>query len=249
MRPGPPLRAGQFLYRAGDLGDSAWIVRSGMFATRSADTRGRGDWTGFWLPGELIGAEALSGAPYREGAVALDAATVCPVRRGRLERLWSIGAGPALIALLAEAAERATTSADLVRATRADARLAGFLLDLSDRLQRLGWLPNRIPVPMPRAAIADHLGMTPESLSRSLTRLARAGVIRTSRRDIALLRPAALRVLLEQHPHGEHIAGHAMDDGVRRGPEQQSEPMPAVRADHDQIGADASGQFPDIVCG
>ena len=56
-------------------------------------------------------------------------------------------------------------------------RVASFLLFQAKRPQPRGVLPPRIHLPMSRLDIADYLGMTVETVCRSLTKLAKSGVI------------------------------------------------------------------------
>lgn len=72
-------------------------------------------------------------------------------------------------------------------------RIASFLLGLAERLDAAGV----VDLPMSRADIADHLGLTVESVSRSLTQLERAGIIElpAHRRTVVLRDKAALRRL------------------------------------------------------
>ena len=53
-------------------------------------------------------------------------------------------------------------------------------------------LPRRLVLPPTKKAVAEELGMTPETFSRSLAKLRQAGAIRTSRREIIMLAPDLL---------------------------------------------------------
>jgi CRP/FNR family nitrogen fixation transcriptional regulator len=72
-------------------------------------------------------------------------------------------------------------------------KIATFILDMSERVSDEG----AVALPMSRADIADHLGLTIETVSRSLTELERRGVIEVpaQRRNIVLRDQAALRRL------------------------------------------------------
>jgi CRP/FNR family nitrogen fixation transcriptional regulator len=72
-------------------------------------------------------------------------------------------------------------------------KIATFLLDLSARLSENG----QLDLPMSRIDIADHLGLTIETVSRTLTQLERQQVIElpAHRRSIVLRDRAALRRL------------------------------------------------------
>ena len=68
-------------------------------------------------------------------------------------------------------------------------RVAGFLLEMADRSPRV----NEIELPMSRQEIADHLGLTIETVSRTLTKFDDAAVIGLpSFRHVTLLDRAAL---------------------------------------------------------
>ena len=72
-------------------------------------------------------------------------------------------------------------------------KIATFLLDLSRRTAK----NDQIDLPMSRTDIADHLGLTIETVSRSLTQLERQGVIElpAHRRFIVLRNKPALERL------------------------------------------------------
>jgi CRP/FNR family nitrogen fixation transcriptional regulator len=72
-------------------------------------------------------------------------------------------------------------------------KIATFLLDMAERFAET----DHVDLPMSRTDIADHLGLTIETVSRSLTQLERQGVIElpAHRRTILLRNKAALRHL------------------------------------------------------
>lgn len=71
--------------------------------------------------------------------------------------------------------------------------MVGFLLDMAKREDS----PGEIELPMPRRDIADYLGLTIETVSRTLTRLETASTISlpTSRRVVLRNRPALNRLM------------------------------------------------------
>jgi CRP/FNR family transcriptional regulator len=71
----------------------------------------------------------------------------------------------------------------------ADARVAEFLRGWADSLARRGLRTDRITLRMTRAEIGNYLGMTLETVSRALSRLARDKVIvfaEKGRRDVRI---------------------------------------------------------------
>ena len=71
----------------------------------------------------------------------------------------------------------------------ADARVPDFLCYWADSLARRGLRTDQITLRMTRAEIGNYLGMTLETVSRALSRLAKSGLIRFAgkgRREIEL---------------------------------------------------------------
>ena len=90
------------------------------------------------------------------------------------------------------APERAQDHMLLLGRKSAMEKIATFLLDLAERLDE-----DQVDLPMSRTDIADHLGLTIETVSRSLTQLERQKVIAlpAHRRSIVLKNKAALQSL------------------------------------------------------
>jgi CRP/FNR family nitrogen fixation transcriptional regulator len=76
----------------------------------------------------------------------------------------------------------------------AQERIATFLVEMAERTAEED---GEVALPMSRYDIADHLGLTIETVSRTLTQLERQGVIAlpSQRRTIVLRDKAALRRL------------------------------------------------------
>ncbi|MBJ7517795.1 MAG: helix-turn-helix domain-containing protein, partial [Stenotrophomonas sp.] len=75
-------------------------------------------------------------------------------------------------------------------------KVADFLLRLAEREARLGGDPLRVTLPMGRGDIADHLGLTMETVSRTFTRLRQQALIALPHLNVVeLLDEPALRTL------------------------------------------------------
>jgi CRP/FNR family transcriptional regulator, nitrogen fixation regulation protein len=105
----------------------------------------------------------------------VDQALVIPYRRTDIGNL--LKANPALIeALMASTLvdlDRANDHMVLLGRKTALERMASFLLDLAARLDARG----RLRLPMQRSDIADHLGLTIETVSRTLMQMVRGRLI------------------------------------------------------------------------
>ena len=187
----PPIAQHKHVYRAGDTADRHYHIRSGMFKTYAMNAAGDEYVTGFYFPGDLIGCAHTDGV-YADSAITLETGTLCALRAHNLSELCDIGLGPTLLKLLADREVQAARHQLNLTQPRADARLAGWLMQVSERISRLGWCPNRVPTPMSRTDLASYLGMTLESLSRVFTRFNKAGLLRATRKHVDLLEPETI---------------------------------------------------------
>jgi CRP/FNR family transcriptional regulator len=79
----------------------------------------------------------------------------------------------------------------------ADARLAGFLLDLSTRLAKADGSIDRLRLAMPRADIANYLRLAPETVSRLFRRFRDEALLRVRGREIEITDRGRLQWLSE----------------------------------------------------
>jgi CRP/FNR family transcriptional regulator len=68
----------------------------------------------------------------------------------------------------------------------AEEKVAIFLVNWRSRLARLTAFSESIPLPMPRQDIADYLGLTLETISRTLTKLEQRNAIRIVPKGVLL---------------------------------------------------------------
>ena len=159
---------------------------------------GREQILGFRFAGDVLGYTAAARYPY--AARLLTHARVCVLDRRRLDGL--VRHFPALARRLLELCiqELAATQEQLVTVGRrtAEARVASFLLSLAEAARRRQQPGNVLDMPMTRSDIADYLGLTLETVSRTLTAFRRRGWVREPcHARIELLRSDALLELTE----------------------------------------------------
>jgi CRP/FNR family nitrogen fixation transcriptional regulator len=181
------------VFAEGDRATFFYKVVSGAVRTSKLLSDGRRQIDAFHLPGDIFGIEL--GAEHRFSAEALSDTTVIAYRRCSLDTL-AAGDGPfarQVVTAMMRALERAQAHMLLLGRKSAVEKIATFLLDLSDRAAE----DDHVELPMSRTDIADHLGLTIETVSRSLTQLERQGVIElpAHRRSIVLRDKATLRRL------------------------------------------------------
>ncbi|AYF86771.1 fumarate/nitrate reduction transcriptional regulator Fnr [Pseudomonas sp. DY-1] len=200
-----PLRKHEYLIRAGDPVQNLYALRSGAIKTYLLSPDGVDQITGFHLPGELIGLDAIGEDSYPSYSVALDTSMVCAIPLHQLEELS--GLIPGLRKQLLHSMSR-EIQADHERQchTResAEQRLAAFLLNLSARYSKRGLSASNFVLPMSRSEIGNYLGMTTETVSRLFTRFRDLNLIDTSGRELRLLDIQAL-CQQNQPPNAGHL--------------------------------------------
>jgi len=195
------LAEGESLFHAGDTFRSLYAVRSGFFKTRVTTEDGRDQVTGFQMPGELLGMDGIGSGRHACDAVALEEAEVCSIPYARLEE----------VAQRFEPLQQhfhKVMSREIVRdhgvmlmlgSMRAEEKLAGFLVNLSQRLAARGNAPKEFVLRMTRAEIGSFLGLKLETVSRLFSRFQEEGLLAVRQKRVrisnleALTRRAGMR--------------------------------------------------------
>lgn len=191
-----PYREGEHIFREGDDFNAIAAVRAGTVKTYVTDLAGREQIQGFFLPGEVIGLNAISQSRYPCNAVALDTVLLCRFSFPRMATLATRmpGLQQQLFRLLSEDIGKATL---LAGDFTAEERMAAFLLVLSRRYAARGLSPTRMRLTMARTDIANYLRLAAETVSRILKRFQQNGLIRVDRREVELLDTAGLNALAQ----------------------------------------------------
>ncbi len=165
------------IFREGDAADHCFNVTSGAAKLYKLLADGRRQITGFLFEGDFLGLAFKEIHSFT--AEAVTACTICRFSHKKLEAL--LNQYPKLEKrLLREAMEELAAVQDqmlmLGRKTAME-KVASFLLMLSRRAEKRGRLANPVAVPMNRSDIADYLGLTIETVSRTITELKKEGII------------------------------------------------------------------------
>jgi CRP/FNR family transcriptional regulator, anaerobic regulatory protein len=116
---------------------------------------------------------ALPKNQHNANAVAVDIGAVCEIPAAKLHVLAGHNAEVATTMFKWCATElgRMQRFAQSIATRSATARMAGFLLDISDYYGARGFSPVRFTLPMARTDIGRHLGLAAETVSRTINRL------------------------------------------------------------------------------
>lgn len=181
-----------YLFREGDAATHLYRIVSGVFRLTRSMENGRRQMIAFGYPGDIIGFPA--GPKHTTDCESLGSAQVVPYRRALLE---DGGGDPVLHRQLLQATLSEINAMQehfmMLGRKSAGERIASFLCVLADRVgEPLGTF-TQVALPMSRADIADFLGLTTETVSRSLTLLRKSKVIAIDRiHTVVVLKPEAL---------------------------------------------------------
>lgn len=195
-----PLQSGDYLYRSGDAFRSIYALRSGSLKTYLVDEQGIEQITAFYLPGEVLGFDGIGTHSHLGNVIALETSAVCEIPFDRLEEL-SLQI-PTLqhhmFQLMSKQIESDHQMMLTLAKKNAESRIATLLLSLSRRYARRNLSANAMHLPMSRMDIGNFLGLTIETVSRTLSRLDREGVISVDGREIVLKDHQKLDALCHQ---------------------------------------------------
>jgi CRP/FNR family transcriptional regulator, nitrogen fixation regulation protein len=176
------------IFGEGEPAEYLYKVVSGAVRTCRILDDGRRQVSAFYMSGDFFGLEA--GAEHSSSCEAITNTTVIVFKRSAVDerakrdgsvarKLWEITA--------AELGRAQDHVLQLIRS--AEERISSFLLRMATRNRSA----NEFELPMCRQDIADHLGLTIETVSRTLTQFTAAGLIGLpSSRHIVLRNRSAL---------------------------------------------------------
>jgi CRP/FNR family transcriptional regulator len=189
---------GQTIVVEGDPIDGWFRIASGAVRLSKSTPDGRRQVVDFLIAGDYFG--LTSERHYGYSVEAISRTTLVRYSRARLEA--GVETEPVLARRLFGIAcaelQRARQHLLLLGRKCADEKIASFLLALAERLGTHSNGADIVHLPMSRQDMADYLGLTIETVSRTLTRLRREGLIALSTpQHVLLLRPDRLRTLAE----------------------------------------------------
>ena len=165
------------VFYEGDPAGSLYEVVQGVVKMYKLTPDGRRQIIGFAFPGEILG--SILGTAH---SCTAETVTTARLRRLPRERLMQAlheqpGLSRKLLDVLASALTLAQEQMLLLGRKTASEKIASFLLGLSEKCEERGENPELLFLPMTRCDIADYLGLTTETVSRTISGLRKQGVI------------------------------------------------------------------------
>lgn len=189
---------GQAIYMQGGPNRCVYNVTAGVVRLDSQLSDGRRQVVGFALPGDFLGISMTEKNAF--SATALGDVMVCRFPREAFSNF--IHERPALLRRIYEMTGQELNLAQeqmtvLGRRT-AEERVAYFLVTFRKRWEAINGPALTLPLPMTRQDIGDYLGLTLETASRQISKLARDKIIRVVSGGIQVINENRLVSLTEQ---------------------------------------------------
>ncbi|TFZ04983.1 helix-turn-helix domain-containing protein [Ramlibacter rhizophilus] len=188
------LKRGQTLYYQGDRLPSLYQVRYGSFKAALILSDGFEQVERIALAGDLLGLEAMAGQPCTSTAVALEDSEVCVLPTATLHELAASHVEWQDTLCQAMGQEMLRQQAHLVMLANAstEGRVAAFLVEQASLLRARGYSGREFHLRMSRAEIGSYLGLTLETISRTLSSFQKRRWIRVRQRHLWIDAPDAL---------------------------------------------------------
>jgi CRP/FNR family transcriptional regulator len=186
------------LLREGVKRESVYTITAGVVRLSRTLPDGQRQIVGFALAGDFLGLELTEHVNF--SAEAITPVNACQFRLKDFAEL--LRAKPNLMKRFQE-----ITSIELVHAQdqmvimgrkNAAGKVAAFLISLRDRLAKIEHVVVNVPLAMTRTDIGDYLGLTVETVSRTMSKFAREKMLVITPDGVRLLEPNQLRIMGEQ---------------------------------------------------
>ena len=189
-----PLQRGEYLFHSGDNFQHIYAVRSGALKAYKTTEDGNEQILGFYLPGELLGLDAIDNMQHVCTTIALETSSFCSIPFQRLEELCHRipGLQHQMYRLMSRELSTENESLLLLGKKSAEEKIATFLVNLSTRLHLLGYSSTEFRLPMSRQEIGNYLGLTVETVSRIFSRWQKEKLIEIDRKLIKIVNSEAL---------------------------------------------------------
>lgn len=196
------FKTGQRIHTIGQIFDTLYIVNSGFLKTVLIDEFGNEQVLSFPMKGDMLGVDGIHTRHYASEAVAL---SDCDVILLPFKKLTALGRAHQdlehlMYGVMSRELVREQTMIGMLGALSAEARVARFLITLAERFAQMGYSAKLFNLRMTRHEIGSYLGLTLETVSRTLSAFNEIGLISVDQRTIGIKDAEALKNLRRLPP-------------------------------------------------
>lgn len=191
------FKTGQRIHMIGQPFEMLYVVNSGFLKTVLIDELGNEQILSFPMKSDLLGVDGIHSKYYPSESVALSACDLILIPFKKLTAL--IRTYPelenAMYSVMSRELVREQTMISMLGSLSAEGRVARFLVSLSDRFAQMGYSNRIFNLRMTRHEIGSYIGLTLETVSRTLSALHEIGWISVDQKTIEIKDIEALRNL------------------------------------------------------
>jgi len=188
------FKTGQRIHSLGQNFDSLYLVNSGFIKTVLFDENGNEQVLNFPMKGDVLGMDSIHTDRYTSESIALSDCDIILLPYKTIIGLSRVydQLEHAIFNLMSRELARQQLRLSMHGTTSAEARVAKFLLTLAERFYALGYSKSSFNLRMTRNEIGSYLGLTLETVSRTLSALNEIELISVSQRQICIKDACAL---------------------------------------------------------
>ena len=218
------FKAGQRIYTTDQPFDTLYIVNSGFLKTVLIDEFGNEQVLSFPMKSDILGIDGIHSKRYASEAIALSDCDMILIPFRKLIALGRthVELEHAMYGVMSRELVREQSMICMLGTLSAEGRVARFLVSLSDKFVQMGYSSRMFNLRMTRHEIGSYLGLTLETVSRTLSALNETGLIGVDQKTIELKDIDALRSLRRLPPAKARVK----DNGEAKAKRNTRKPVP-----------------------
>ncbi len=193
----PSLYRGEYLFKSGDEFSSLFAVKAGLIKVFSSPENEPEVIHGFYLPGEVVGVDALASKKYSFNAVALDVTNVCGINVLQMEELSRLvpNLNMHVLQIMSQEILEGRLHAELLTKKSAEQRVSYFLWSMVERFKERGYNYTEFRLNILHKEMAVFLNLTPETVSRVLAQLCNKKILTWRKKEVFIFSLEGLKNL------------------------------------------------------
>jgi len=189
------VKSGRHAYLSHDKCEMIYLVYSGFLKNTWADTNGNEKVIDFPMKNEMVGLDGIANSKFANSLKALtDSELIAiPIDFCRRQNVESEIFRNHIISVMSQQLVNEQKSSFIISSLPVDAKVAKFLLSLSFKFKLLGYSEKSFLLRMSREEIGSYLGVSLETVSRTISGLCKIGVLKKDNRSIEIMNFDALK--------------------------------------------------------
>jgi CRP/FNR family transcriptional regulator len=196
------FKSGQRVHMIGQAFDHLYAVNSGFLKTVLIDEFGNEQVLSFPMKGDMLGVDGINTRYFASEAVALSDCDIILLPFKKLTALCQVHLAleNLMYGVLSRELVREQVMIGMLGGLSSEARVARFLVTLAERFAAMGYSSKLFNLRMTRQEIGSYLGLTLETVSRTLSAFNEIGLITVDQRTIGIKDVDALQTLRRLSP-------------------------------------------------